>query len=162
MSQLCFNRTQIVFEAVRGGGYRSDIALDEIRLIPGICGAAAQPLETTTPMPPTTRTIPLKSIEGKLQKLWHLLCSTLHSTSPPKRPHCMKRTFFRNDLIALKFNALYLNYKKIIINKAVTVVKEKKADMQRSLLTKWQLVTSFRNFCEQSSLTRMISILQSK
>lgn len=54
---------QIVFEAVRGGGYRSDIALDEIRLIPGICGAAAQPLETTTPMPPTTRTIPLKSIE---------------------------------------------------------------------------------------------------
>jgi len=69
MSQLCFNRTQIVFEAVRGGGYRSDIALDEIRLIPGICGAAAQPLETTTPMPPTTRTIPLKSIEGKFQKL---------------------------------------------------------------------------------------------
>ena len=60
---------QIVFEAVRGGGYRSDIALDEIRLIPGICGVAAQPIATTTPIPSTTRTIPLKTIEGKCEKL---------------------------------------------------------------------------------------------
>lgn len=56
---------QVVFEAVRGSGYRSDIALDEIRLIPGKC-VAAQPAAPTTPMSLTTTTIiPTTKIEGK-------------------------------------------------------------------------------------------------
>ncbi|KAL9975855.1 hypothetical protein ACROYT_G013067, partial [Oculina patagonica] len=54
---------QVVFEAVRGSGYRSDIALDEIRLIPGKC-VAAQPPAPTTPMSLTTTTIiPATKIE---------------------------------------------------------------------------------------------------
>ena len=47
---------KVVFEAVRGNGYQSDIALDEISLIPGSCVAA-------NPLAPSTSTfIPITSI----------------------------------------------------------------------------------------------------
>nr|XP_058972703.1 MAM and LDL-receptor class A domain-containing protein 1-like [Pocillopora verrucosa] len=54
---------QLAFEAVRGNGYRGDIALDEIKLVPGKCNASpgtpAPPViktpvkQKTTPEPPT-------------------------------------------------------------------------------------------------------------
>lgn len=48
---------QVVFEAVRGNGYQSDIALDEISLIPGSC-VAANPLAPSTSIPiATTQTV---------------------------------------------------------------------------------------------------------
>ncbi|CAH3027830.1 unnamed protein product, partial [Porites evermanni] len=49
---------QIVFEAVRGSGYMSDIALDEIKMIQGYC-KSAQPVAPTTllPSPPSTRKV---------------------------------------------------------------------------------------------------------
>ena len=56
---------QIVFEAVRGGGYQSDVALDEIRMIPGQC-LSAQPGVPTTPIPlPTTKEIRSRNVVGK-------------------------------------------------------------------------------------------------
>ncbi|XP_068697308.1 uncharacterized protein [Montipora foliosa] len=46
-------RFQVVFEAVRGRGYQSDIALDEIKLFPGAC-VAANPPATSTSIPKAT------------------------------------------------------------------------------------------------------------
>ena len=54
---------QLAFEAIRGNGYRGDIALDEIKLVPGKCNASPGTLpppviktpvkQKTTPEPPT-------------------------------------------------------------------------------------------------------------
>lgn len=56
---------QIVFEAVRGSGYQSDIALDEIKLIPGQC-LAAQPVAPTTFLPlMTTKVVPSRGVARK-------------------------------------------------------------------------------------------------
>lgn len=49
--------TQVVFEAIRGKGYRSDIALDEISIYPGPCITAAEPLAPTTATLHTTSKI---------------------------------------------------------------------------------------------------------
>lgn len=48
---------QVVFEAIRGKGYRSDIALDEISIYPGPCITAAEPLAPTTATLHTTSKI---------------------------------------------------------------------------------------------------------
>ena len=56
---------QFVFEAVRGRGYQSDIALDEIRFISGQC-TAAQPIEIISPTSKTTaKTVPSEGVGGK-------------------------------------------------------------------------------------------------
>lgn len=48
---------QVVFEALKMGGLRNDIALDDIALIAGACGPAP-PEPTNVPPPTTARPIP--------------------------------------------------------------------------------------------------------
>lgn len=62
---------KVVFEAVRGNGYQSDIALDEISLIPGSC-VAANPLAPSTSIPiATTQTVTSATTnrKGKFDKV---------------------------------------------------------------------------------------------
>ena len=59
---------QLAFEAVRGNGYRGDIALDEIKLTPGKCDepdTPAPPVVTPTPVKPTTTPKPPTRREGE-------------------------------------------------------------------------------------------------
>ena len=59
---------QLAFEAVRGNGYRGDIALDEIKLTPGKCDepdTPAPPVVTPTPVKPTTTPKPPTRRERK-------------------------------------------------------------------------------------------------
>ncbi|KAJ7384938.1 Meprin A subunit beta [Desmophyllum pertusum] len=65
----------IEFEAIRGSSYRSDIALDEIKLTPGNCKdptaiTAAPPVTTPTTVKPTTTPKPPSRREGETCSLY--------------------------------------------------------------------------------------------